>query len=363
MEINKQSQTAGDNSQQWQLGNVTNLTVVNGITEQRAREIFHEMNEIARRDYTSDAYEVALKRVTMFESLLMEKVQKVDGILEEFADPSFQYLLADAQRRAAASEREADYTTLTELLESRVKHKENRKIRAGISQAVRIVDEIDDDALCALTVYYFYKRIIPLAGICKDGLDCLEACAKKLLETNLPYGNTWLDHLELFNAIRRIYFTSQPKLEETLYRNLSGYICVGINKSSDIYTKAVDLLSKYELPANILVDHELLEGYVRIPVSCMDQLEKIRMDSGTSSIERQQISALSQIWSYYSKDKTLLEKVKKNFLSELQKRPTLNRIKMWWNSIPMEMEITQVGAVLAHANARRLDSSVPDFLE
>lgn len=44
MEISRQNQTAGDNAQQVQVGNATNLTIVNGITEQRARDIFREMN-------------------------------------------------------------------------------------------------------------------------------------------------------------------------------------------------------------------------------------------------------------------------------------------------------------------------------
>ena len=350
-----------------QVGSIGSLNIVNGITEQRAREIFREMNEVARRDYTSDAYELAVKRVNMFESLLMDKVPKIDGLLEAFGDPSFQYLLADAQRRAAASEREDDYATLTELLGCRVRHKNNRKIRAGISHAVKIVDELDDDALCALTIFYFYKRMVPLAGMIKDGLDSLEIHAKKLLITNLPFSRDWLEHLEILNAIRRIFFTSQPKIEETLYRNLPGYVCVGINKSGEVYTKAVELLTKQNLSASILVDHELLDGYVRIPISCMGQIQNIQLDDGIAGVTRQinaqEISVLRQIWNLYSNDAKQLAAVKSNFLLELQKRPTLNRIKVWWNNIPMEIEITQVGAVLAHANAQRLDNSMPDFLE
>ena len=50
---NKQVQKAGDGSQQFQMVNPTfNI----GITEERAREIFTEMNAIARQNYTQDAY-------------------------------------------------------------------------------------------------------------------------------------------------------------------------------------------------------------------------------------------------------------------------------------------------------------------
>lgn len=51
MENNKQLQKAGDNSQQLQMVN----PIINvGITEERVREIFSEMNAIARQSYTQD---------------------------------------------------------------------------------------------------------------------------------------------------------------------------------------------------------------------------------------------------------------------------------------------------------------------
>ena len=46
---NKQVQKAGDGSQQFQM---VNPTVNIGITEERARAIFTEMNAIARQNYT-----------------------------------------------------------------------------------------------------------------------------------------------------------------------------------------------------------------------------------------------------------------------------------------------------------------------
>ncbi|MBQ7976571.1 MAG: hypothetical protein IJ300_12875 [Clostridia bacterium] len=117
MATDKQIQKAGDNAQQFQTENV----IINmGITEERAREIFKEMTAVTIKEYTQDAYEVAIKRIDMFEDLLMNKIDKVNGLLDAFADPSFQFLLVDAQKTAAASDREADYEMLTELLVHRV---------------------------------------------------------------------------------------------------------------------------------------------------------------------------------------------------------------------------------------------------
>lgn len=156
MESSKQIQKAGDGSHQVQMVNPT-LNV--GITEERAREIFSEMNAIARQNYTQDAYELAMKRVGMFEELLMNKVEQVDGMLEAFRDPSFQFLLVEAQKRAAASDRECDFEMLTELLAHRVEKNSDRKAKASISKAVEIVDQIDDDALCGLTLVYAINNL------------------------------------------------------------------------------------------------------------------------------------------------------------------------------------------------------------
>ena len=70
-------------------------------------------------------------------------------MIESFSDPAFQRLLVKAEQEAAASEREADYDLLTELLVYHVQKGDNRKNRAGVLKATEIVDLIDNTALCA----------------------------------------------------------------------------------------------------------------------------------------------------------------------------------------------------------------------
>lgn len=159
----KQVQKAGNNAQQMQ-AEIINITNVSGIDEKRAREIFNEMYAIARKDFTQDAYQCANERVAKFEEALMPKMLKVEGALQKFSDPSFQFLITEAHKTAASTEREADYDLLSELLLHRVKKDKDRKVRVGIKKAIEIVDQVDDDALCALTVAYtiddyFQRRI------------------------------------------------------------------------------------------------------------------------------------------------------------------------------------------------------------
>ena len=358
----KQIQKAGDGSQQLQM---VNPTFNVGITEKRAREIFSEMNEIARRDYTSDAYELALKRVTMFETLLMDKVQKVDGLLEAFGDPSFQYLLVEAQRRAAASERASDYAILSELLGCRATQGTDRKIRAGISQAVKIVDEVDDDALCGLTVSYAVWRMYPLSVECSNGLDVIDSEYATLMYQPLPNESDWIAHLEILNAVRATPIVSVRKFEEIFGSQLAGYVCVGIKQDSDSYGKALDILQSATVPRSILVNHEWNEGYVRLAIPHIQYIHHLEMCSPSGDMVRElnirEKSALREVWNLYAKDGAVLAGVKKRFIDEINSRPHIAAIRDWWNALPYAFNLTHVGIVLAHANAQKHNAKIPDL--
>ena len=150
---------------------------------------------------------------------------------------------------------------------------------------------------------------------------------------------------------------------------LDGYVCVGIKKESEDYQKALSLLSSGNLPRELLCDHELLEGYVRLPVINKKQIGSLKLvnkqiSSGKlvelpSEISNEQRSILEQIYDLYDKNEEQKKMVTENFSLEWKKRETLSSLLKWWNDIPMAFDITTVGTVLAHANAQRCDSSIP----
>ena len=199
MENNKQMQKAGANSQQVQMNNTT---INFGITEARVREIFYELYEITKQNYTKDAYELAMKRVTIFEELLMDKVEQVNGMLEAFRDPSFQFLLADAQKRAAASDRESDFEMLTELLAHRVKQKDDRKIKASISKAVEIVDQL------ARLIDQIVKRFIACMHITAS-TPIIQNKPSRSKRDNNPAPSRKRDAFILFNDFSSLSFLSE----------------------------------------------------------------------------------------------------------------------------------------------------------
>lgn len=362
----KQIQKAGDGAQQLQAGTM----VVNvGIDEKRAREIYQEMNLQLRKDYSQEAFEIATSRILDFENKLMPKMDAVDGALEAFADPSFQLLLVEAQKTAASTERPADYDLLAELLLHRFQKGENRITRAGISRAVEIVDEISDDALLGLTVFHSVEFFSPASGDVMQGLRTLNDLFGKIIYGNLPIGNDWLDHLDILDAVRISSIGGLKKIDQIYSQLLAGYIELGIEKKSENYNKAVDLLKTNGLPENILVPHLLNSDFVRMNIKNREQinsitLRKIIIQNSQPSIltiptSEAQKKAMNSIYNLYKQDAAIKQKNTKQLMEEWNKLPNLKKLREWWDKLSSGIQITSVGRVLAHSNAQRCDKNLP----
>lgn len=368
----KQFQKGGNNSQLVQAGTIIN---VNGIDEKRAREIYAETFEITCKDIIDEAYDCANKRIKKFEDSLLPRIMQIENAINVFSDPSFQFLLTSAQKTAAASERDADYDMLSELLVCRIEKGQSRKTRAGIGRAVEIVDKIDDDALCALTVIHAVNMAKPAAGSCKAGVKILADLFEKLMYMELPSGEDWIEHLDVLDAIRINPIGHFKKIEEYYPIALSGYSEAGIKVESDNYEKAIELLSKVNLDSSFLVPNELIDNYVRLPIVNKNAIKHFNMypcvpindipngilEGCTRKITEKEIAILESIWNLYTKDTDVKSKVVTAFMSEWNSYPSLQKLCTWWNSLPYAFTITHVGTVLAHTNARRCDKNIPEL--
>lgn len=364
----KQTQKAGDNSQ---LVQASQVNIYNGIGEDRVREICAETYAIARRDFTADAYACANQRVEQFESVLLPRMQQIEGAFSKFADPSFQILLTNAQRAAAATERNADYAMLAELLVCRITKGESRKKRAGISKAIEIVDMVDDDALCALTVAHAINTLAPATGDLNSGLKVLDTMFNKLMYTKLPEGDAWIEHLNILDAVRINPVSHFNKLEVFYPQALDGYSAAGIRIESEEYRKAIEILSEVNLDKSILVPNELMEGYVKINVTnkkSINNIELAQIDTTDGkmtvvpiAVNEKMIMALHNVWDLYEKDNEIVNKARSTFMTRWDSYPALNTLHQWWNKLSTAFVITPVGTALAHTNARRCDNTIPEL--
>ena len=357
----KQIQKAGNGSQQIQ---AESITIINGVTEERVRAIFTEQSQLARKEYTEDAYRIADERVGKFEKRFMPRITQVEEALPNFADPAFQFLLRRAQQSAAATERETDYDLLTELLVCHVKKGEDRKNRAGINKALEIVGEIDNDALCALTVAHALMRFSPTSGNCLKGIEAMNEMFSKLMYQELPSGDAWLDHLDILGAVRLSSIGEMKKMDAYYSLLLNGYICTGIKEKSEEFEKAVSLLDGVLIDHYFLVKNECLDGYYRLAfrnTNCIDE-PVINNEKEQIYFSKEQKDALRTILDMYSKETTLQIQAKERFFEIWDSFEILQTIRKWWDAIPHMFAITQVGRILAQTNAKRCDPALPDLI-
>ena len=351
-----QSQKAGDNSQQMQITNCP-ITVINGIDEKRAREISVKVFNMLRKELTNEARDTAEKRVQKFEDELIPRMQKMDKALIAFSDPAFQFLLAEAQRTAAKTERQADYELLSELLIRRVEKGSDRNIRAGINKAVEIVDNVSEEALLFSTLLFFMKNYTPTTGIISNGLDTLDEIFKKIIHNEMPIDLEWMDNLEILGAIRTSVMSSilsvkTSNYEDVLALKMSGYCVIGIKKDSENHNKAIAMLNEANLSLSSLCDHELNSGYVRLPLANEGTIDSLNLNE-------KQNQTLREIFLLYERNEDLKREVRKKFFLEIESRKYLNIGKEWWNNLANFPQLTSVGKALAYANIKRIYPDIP----
>lgn len=365
---NKQTQEAGDNSQLLQ---VSAINVYNGIDEKRAREIVDEkLNEVIK-EYSQEAHSIAQSRIQLFSNDLIPKLVK-ENLMDNLKDPSIQVLLYDAQKAAASTERPVDYSLLSELLIHRVKKGNDRSIRAGISRAIKIVDEISDEALLGLTIAHSVVQFLPSTGNIQDGIETLDNLFGKVIYNLPPTESTWIDDLDILDAIRINQLSGLKKIDQIYPEFLSGYVDVGIDELTEDYQKAITIIKEANLPEDILCNHELRQGYVRLRILNLNRLDLVTISGYKLDFNGQLISvpfqiqlsddqkhAIRNIYELYNKNPDLRNENIVKFMNLWDEFENLKKLKNWWDSIPVSFKITSVGRVLAHANAQRCNPILP----
>ena len=364
----KQIQKAGDNSTQIQ----ADAVYLVGIDEKRAREVYTEMSKLTIEQCTSEAEATANARIGRFEEALIPRIERIENDFRSFSDPSFQVQLKKAQLTAACTGRESDYAILAELLVHRIKNKNDIKKKAYIQKAVEIIDQIDDDSLIALSVFHAINSFTPNSGFIKDGMQALSELYERLGCYNLPNDSNWIDNLSVLGAISIIPFSSLQKYEERFKTVLDGYVTVGIKKGGDRYINACDILISNNVKTSVLVDNELLSGYVRFPVPQKGKYDHLNMHyqdvvdgriiQRPVQLTNVQKDCFNRVFEQYEDNSgDLYNQVIQNWHELLHSYQPLHRSIEWWNSLRGNIQLTAVGKTIAHTYAKQIDPSLPDL--
>ena len=363
MDINNQIQKAGDGSQQNQ---AQSMTVNNyGISVAELSEVLLKQGQYVREQCTEIANHIVDERLKEFDKRVMSTFAPDKSLMDSFKEPTFQLLSREAQLSVIASERESDYDLLTQLLVCHVKKGKEIKNRAAIHQAVKIVSEIDNDALCGLTVAHAFWHYFPRAMTCEDSLKILNDMFSKLLYQDLPTGKEWLEHLDILGIVHISSFVPMEmrKIGEYYSLMLSGIICTGLRVGSDDLKKASDLLTESGISTNMLIPNECLDGFYRLSITNEESIDHLRISTGKSIVplNEKQKQVIKQILRMYSNEPSMKRLAEDRFVQKWNSFETLHKLRLWWEKTPYFV-ITPVGRILAHTNAKRCDPSIPDLI-
>lgn len=367
MELNNQSQKAGDSSTQMQATTIVNNYNSIGIDEKRARLICKEEFAVACRELTHEACDIATERVHKLENKLLPKMQQYDKSLEAFADPSFQLTLQKAQLVAAASERENDYDLLSELLLHRTKEGHDRFRRLGITKAIEIVDQVSDEALVALTLAYAFPKFVPTSKKLSDGLNFLnQFYAKMIGQTKLPIDDKWLEHLDLLSVIRLGIknINSFKKVKDVTPLIFSDFFIEGIKANSPELGTIKDEFVKNGLSLVNFVPHQFRNGYVvlDLPNNIDDCCIIKKLHAGqqfTMPLADNLKDLIRKSANTINKKNIEDKELQDCFMSKWNSYNSLKKIGEWWDVIPCHFTITPVGQALANSYIHGKDSSIP----
>ena len=106
------------------------------------------------------------------------------------------------------------------------------------------MNEIDTDSLLSLSMYFAVSMFTPIASDVSKALSVMDGLFSKIMQHGLlPTGTDWMDQLDVLGCVRISDVMSASKLEDIYLGFLKQRFACGFKKDSDIYVKALGLLS------------------------------------------------------------------------------------------------------------------------
>jgi len=357
MENNIQTQKAGDNSTQIQVEKIENNY---GMGVQEVTQIVKNEIDIALKENSLVAETVARKRLNEFSEIFLPKLVK-SNLIECFSEPAIQLFFRNTEKTAICTDSRNCYEILSEILIHRVNKKEDFTTIAATNKAIEIADKISDDALLFLTIFLCVNRFIPNNGNINQGLQLLDNLYGNILkEREIPYSQNIIDNLEIVGAIRKQELLTYKSFDDFFPDLLDGYANAGIDTETENYQKAKELLKEIGIDEKFIFSNSLIEKHIRINVVNREQLDKLII---TLNQQEKVNRILNEIYDLYDNSNENKRNAKNEFLRLLNNYTNIIKVKNWWdtNIKTCGVSITAVGKVLAHTNAKCLDSNLPDL--
>lgn len=356
----KQSQKAGYGSILNQIGNIA----VYISNDKEAMKILMELFETRMEKYTLEAEKKAIEHISSLNEKIIYKIGKLEGAFEQFKDPAFQYLLRNAQATASRTDSKDDYEILAELIGQHIEHKDDRIITSTVSEAIKIIDQIDVYSLRVLTCVYTILHIKFLNPSTKQLLYDMNSYIEQVLPEELPKTQEWINHLDMLKLVRYNSIGKFKSLQNILSASYTEHIVTGIKKDSENYEVVRKMFPNDAVFSAFMVDNDLLDGYVKLRIT----EDSIKNGQAYQIIDKDVIDTLNNllndvktIQSYYDKDAKLLQQVQNNFIVQFNSYPKLKAFNDWISSLNYHFDLTLLGRLIANMNLKRYIPNCPIF--
>lgn len=349
----------GNNNVQQHVNNqVINQYNISGVTQQQVHAISTQTALEICREYCTLSSNQINQRLADFEEKTINRIANVEHSLNEFSNPSFVWQYKQAQIQAAITGDDNHYTLLCELLVHRINRKDNTYSQTGVDGAIKIVSELSDSTLSALTILCCILRSIhPRSPFIEEGLKTMDDLYGSIIkESILPTGYEWLDQLDILQAIRIDNISSFSKFSQIAAQIFDCYVSLGIKKESENYKKALELQEK--IGETMLTINPLSPDYVKFSFS-KNEISKLIITLNDKEIPLSSIPEIEQIFNLYDTENSALQNdVLAKFMTMFDSYHYLKMVHEWWDKINKACSLTSIGRVLGQANAQKC---YPDF--
>lgn len=347
---NRQSQRAGENSLQVQADRVT---VVQGVTEERAAEIAEATTRQVLDSYHAEGRVVADSRMRRFDGNLVEDFAS-RGLLGVFSDPGFQVLLRTAQMQAAVTGSDLDLDLLLRLLRQRAEEPATRGISLAIKRAVESLESLDETALSALSLAWTLVQTKPPNTDIRIGLSGRDELFSKLLEEcGPPQDAQWLDVLDLTDlADINVSNFGMKGSYEILLGNAPAYVARGLSSDEAASAQAeFDRIVGREI--RIVFPHVFSPGASRLDLLNRETWSGAADHLQLSPQQRVECLQLFDSFDAFAPDPDNRNKAIEMIKSEY---PSMARVHEWWDSFHdgVTIRFTSAGKALAFSNVVRI---------
>lgn len=363
MDINKQSQTAGANSQQVIAQTVNNYF---GVSEERVRQIFDEKIPIAIKAYSAEAKVTASSRIARLEEIVFSKFEAKKDNLNAFADPAFQLSLIDAQKSAAVTDQNEKYNLLSDLLLERAESNDPEGSKTlAIDKAIEIVGKIPLEALQGLVLVYTVTFIRPLTEDFETRIKVYEDIFKNIIASiGIPSNARWIEDLDLLQLIRTNASSDFKKMKDYL-PSIFKHLVTGLPENDPQLEEIKSELIKNDIPLDLLKPHPLKPGYIifDLPGKVEDLLiYPINNPDDSHHLSENQIKILNEKIGLVNVDASEDENLKDALIEKWKESPSLKSVAEWWDTLTYHFSLTPAGRAIGNAILHSIYPELPmDF--